>query len=95
MGFLGALDEIGNRFLVGHVDARTGTDASQTGGHRLGAGTVEVGHHHRPRPVGGERLGQRPADAAGASCHHHHLAGELHATTLEPVAAARSVGARR
>ena len=41
--------------------------ARQLGGQRLSSGPVEVGHHDGPGTLGGEPLGERPSDAAGAA----------------------------
>src|SRR4029450_12864265 len=39
---------------------------------------VPVGHHHGPGTLGGEALGQCPADAARAAGHHADAVLELH-----------------
>jgi hypothetical protein len=61
---LQARDQVAHRRLVGHVQvyAEPAVDAA---GHRPRPRRVQVGHHDHARPLGGEPLGERPADATG------------------------------
>ena len=84
----GALDQRPHLGFVRHIGAHRQRPGSRAGddrhGHRGGAVTVQIGHHHAAGTGLGKGLAERLADARGTARDHHHLALDIHHAAVSP-----------